>query len=162
MQSRLSALLLFLASVCFGQLKIADVKVEGNSRLPAAGIIAASGLRTGATVPKSALDAAGKTLFDTGLFTGFNYRYDPKPGAAPPAYIVTLMVIEDRGRTPVVLDIPNYPEDQLWSDLKSSNPLIDKIIPDSDAASNYYARAIESVLTKAGRHERLSCARRWI
>ena len=153
MLPKLCVSLLFTAAVCHAQLAISEIRVEGNSRLPAAGIVAASGLRAGSTIEKSDLDAAGQKLFATGLFTAFNYLYTPKPGADPPAYIVTLIVTEDRAQTRVVIDIPNYPEEQLWREIKSADPLIDRVIPDSDAASNYYTRAIEAALAKAGHPE---------
>src|SRR5579862_6704566 len=147
---RIPLALYFLASSsAFAQLPVSQIHVEGNTRLPLAGIVAASGLRIGSVIEKKQIAEATQRIFDTGLFTGVNFRYETRPGATPPSYFVTFMVVEDRARTDVLLDIPGFPEDQLWAELKRTEPLVDKVIPDSDAAAAYYSRAIERVLAKA-------------
>jgi len=132
------------------QRPIVEIKVSGNERLAAAAVIAASGLRPGQVVTRTALDAAAQKLFETGFFTGVNYRYDPKADGGVAGYAVTLQVSEETARTPVELDIPGQETERLWQQLKSADGFVDRHMPNNERASAYYKQAIEAVLRKSG------------
>jgi outer membrane protein assembly factor BamA len=137
-----------LAPVASAQTPILELRVEGNSRLPSAGIIAASGLKVGAVVTRHDLDAAAQKLVDTGFFHSANYRFQPKSSDRP-GYVVTLQVSEEKAGRSVQLDIPGIEEAQLWATLRSMNGLIDKKMPDSEDCTAYYQHAIEAALEKS-------------
>jgi len=124
--------------------------VTGNARVKAAAVIAASGLRAGQQVSRAELDATVQKMFDTGFFSGVNYRYDLKTTAGVTGYIVTLQVTEEALQTPVELDIPGQDPEQLWRQLKAADDLIDRQIPGNDRASAYFAHVVEGVLRKSG------------
>lgn len=138
---------LLLAVVGFGQIVIKEIHVEGNKRLPEPAIVAATELKISRTVGKSDLDSAGQRLFNTGLFTGVNYRYEPRNGGSS----VVFTVQEDKAPVHVVVDIPGLDEQQFWRD--QTGTLIAPLIPSSPEAAAYYQAAIERYLAKSGRRE---------
>ncbi|MDP9054342.1 MAG: FtsQ-type POTRA domain-containing protein [Acidobacteriota bacterium] len=74
----LTLIIPFIApAVLPGQIRIREVHVEGTHRLKESAVIAASGLHVNTQVARADLDSAAQRLFDTGLFTGVNYRYAP-------------------------------------------------------------------------------------
>jgi outer membrane protein insertion porin family len=144
--SKLFPVLMLLARGAVAQTPIASIQVSGNQRLPAAALIAASGLHEGQRVTRKELDAAAQTLLDTGFFSSVNYRYDRK---ATGAFAVTLVVIELPATLPVILDIPGQDEQQLWKDLTAANAFVDRRIPDNERATAYYKQVIQTVLAKS-------------
>ena len=133
-----------LAAAAVAQHPLVEIEVAGNARLPAAGVIAASGLRKGQTVTRTQLKAAAQKLIDTGFFTSVNYRYIPK-GAG---YALTFQVAEQPAG-PIVLDIPGRDAVRLWQELKSADALVDSQMPDNERALAYYKRVIEAALAKS-------------
>src|SRR5437588_11044541 len=55
------------------------LKIQGNHRLTPETIIAASGLKIGATVAKPEFDAARNRLLATGAFESVGYEFKPSP-----------------------------------------------------------------------------------
>jgi outer membrane protein insertion porin family len=147
-----AAALLF-ASGALAQHPIAEIHVEGNQRLTAAAVIGASGLRVGQITNQAGLNAAAQKLADTGFFTSVSYRYDPKAAGGVTGYALTLQITEETARVPVELDIPGLDGEALWRELKSSDPLIDRQMPNNSRAPVYYQRAIEAVLRKSNHAE---------
>ncbi|HLY19674.1 MAG TPA: POTRA domain-containing protein [Bryobacteraceae bacterium] len=122
-----------------------EIRVTGNERVAPAAVIAASGLRVGSAVTRTALDAAAQKTLDTGFFSNVSYRYDPKGKG----YAVTLQVTEEPAVTPVELDIPGQDTEKLWQQLKATDSLIDRRIPGNDRASTYFGHVMEAVLKKS-------------
>jgi len=143
------------APAAVAQQAIMRLDVEGNARLPAAAVIARSGLRVGQTVTRKDLDAAAQKLLDTGFFSTVNYRYATKPAGGAPGYAVTLQVAEEPARTPALLDVPGLDEERLWQQLKSTDGLIDKQMPDNGRVTAYYKQAIETVLRSSNREDEI-------
>uniref|UniRef100_Q026E2 Outer membrane protein/protective antigen OMA87-like protein n=1 Tax=Solibacter usitatus (strain Ellin6076) TaxID=234267 RepID=Q026E2_SOLUE len=147
---------LLLASIAAAQpLTVAGVRVAGNERLPAAAILRATGVRPGQAATLETLDAAVSRLFETGLFTSLNYRYEQIPGSDPAAYIVTFQLLEDRADTDVRIEIAAIDEASIWKDLAAADPLVTRRMPHNDRAGDFYCRAVERVLERAGRHEKI-------
>jgi outer membrane protein assembly factor BamA len=144
-----------LAPTAFAQHPVAQIKVTGNERLPAAAVIAASGLRVGQTATHADLDRAAQKLADTGLFSSVSYQYDPKTVGGVTGYAITLQVSEAPAHTAVELDLPGQDPERLWQQLKAADALIDKQMPSNDRASDYYKRAIERVLRKSNDTEEI-------
>ena len=158
LMQRLSFAIPFLipAALCCQTFRVQEVHVEGNLRLKASAVVAASGLHLNTQVTRADLDKAAQRLFDTGLFTGMNYRYAPIAKDASGGQSVTFMVKEEATRATVVLDIPGIEPDQMWTQLLGDSSLIDRVIPASQAATAYYLHQIEAALTKAGRPAKLT------
>lgn len=142
-------LVAMLAPMALAQHPVAQIKVSGNERLPAAAVIAASGLRVGQTATHADLDRAAQKLADTGFFSKVSYQYDPKTVGGVTGYAITLLVSEAAGLTPVELDLPGQDPERLWQQLKAGDALIDKQMPSNTQATEYYKRAIERELRKA-------------
>ncbi len=151
-------MLLLAGSVAAQTLPVAGVKVEGNERLPATAIVLATGVRPGQTPSREMLEAAAGSLLDTGLFTTVNYRYEQVPGSDPPTYTITFQVREDRALTDVRIDIAGIDEAAIWKQLAISEPLITRRMPTNDRSGEFYCRALERVLEKFNRHEKVVVA----
>jgi outer membrane protein assembly factor BamA len=156
--ARWLGILLLSSSAIAQPLPVADVKVVGNQRLPAAGIVRATGVHPGQATAREDLDAAERTLFDTGLFTSVNYRYEQVPGSDPATYTITFQVMEDLADTDVRIEIPGMEEAAIWKDLQTSEPLVTRRMPHNDRAGEYYCRAVERALERANRHEKIVVA----
>ena len=142
-------ILICCAGSLLAQNSLSSIAVTGNQRLPAAAIAQASGLRLRQAVTTADLEKANQTLFDTGLFTAVSYRYEAEAGANAD-WGVTFAVTEDRVPVEVRIDIPGTDEKQLWEDLKRFDGLLDRHIPASEQAVQYYKRAMEAYLEKSG------------
>ncbi|HUE04333.1 MAG TPA: POTRA domain-containing protein [Bryobacteraceae bacterium] len=142
-------------AAALAQHPVMETKVAGNKRLPAAAVIAASGLRAGQMATRAQLDAAAKKLADTGFFSSVTYKYDPETAGSVTGYALTFLVTEQPAIVPVLLDIPDVDAERLWLQLKAADGLIDRQMPDNDLASAYYKRAIEAVLRKLNHPEEI-------
>ncbi len=151
--------ILLVVSIAAAQaLPVAGVRVAGNERLPAAAIVRATGVRQGQAASRENLDAAVRTLFDTGLFPSVNYRYEQVPGSDPASYTVTFQVLEDRADTDVRIEIAGVDEASIWKDLAYSDPLLTRRMPHNDRAGEFYCRAVERALERTNRHDKIVVA----
>ncbi len=150
-----AAVALMLAPAALAQHPVMEIHVAGNARLPAAAVISASGLRKDQMATHAELDAAAQRLADTGFFASVSYRYDPKTAGGVTGYALTFQVSEQRALVPVELDIPGLDAEHLWQQLKSTDALIDKQMPNNDRALAYYKRVIEAVLRKSNHPEEI-------
>jgi outer membrane protein assembly factor BamA len=157
-QMRVLGILLVASIAAAEALPVAGVRVAGNERLPAAAIVRATGVSQGQAASRENLDAAVRTLFDTGLFTSVNYRYEQVPGSDPATYNVTFQVLEDRADIEVRIEIAGVDEASLWKDLASSDPLVTRRMPHNDRAGEFYCRAVERALERTNRHEKIVVA----
>jgi hypothetical protein len=90
------------------------------------------------------------------LFTSVNFVDQPVAGRQPDQDVVTLTVAEDRADMPVRIDIPGLNEEQLWRELRSAEPLIDRVMPHNDRAAQFYCDRLEAVLKNAGHEQKLT------
>jgi hypothetical protein len=149
-------LLLLLALAAAQGRTIGSIYVEGNSRLSAAAVIGASGLKPGAEVAPADLDAVCTRLVDSGFFVSANYRYVPVRGQEKPAIDVTLVVVEVTDLRPSRVQIPGVEEETVWVWLDRNEPLVKKRLPTTDAAEATYIRAIERFMAeRLGRKEKV-------
>ena len=146
---------MLMAPAAVAQQTIVQLSVTGNARVPAAAVLAVSGLRVGQTFARKDLDGAVQKLLDTGFFATVNYRYVPKTAGGAAGYAVTVQVSEEPAHAPAVLDIPGLEEERLWQQLKSADGLIDKQMPDNERVTAYYKQALEDLLRKSNRPEEI-------
>jgi outer membrane protein insertion porin family len=156
--ARWLAILMLSISAAAQALPVAAIKVAGNVRLPAPAIAQAAGIHQGQTIALADLETAARALFDTGLFTAVNYRYDSVPGTDPPTYTITFQLTEDSADTDVRIEIPGIDEGAIWNALAASDPLVTRRMPHNDRAGEFYCRAVERALVKLNRHERIVVA----
>jgi len=135
---------------------IGSIRVEGNSRLTAAAIVAASELNPGTSASPEDLQTASQRLMDTGLFSSTNYRYVPARAQEKPVIDVTLVVVEISDLRPCRIQIPGTEEESVWVWLAQNEPLVQKSIPANDAAEGFYLRAIERFMAeRLGRRDKM-------
>lgn len=147
--ARIFLLLLWASCIVFAQGRLAEVHVSGTNRASEA-VLAASGLTIGQAVTPKSLDSACRTLMDSGFFRAASYRYQSKMSASGLAYSVSFDLTDESTLVPVVLDIPNTDQEQLWAQFKVADPLLDRQMPDTDGAERYYRESIERLLAKSG------------
>lgn len=148
------AALLSAPSVAFAQGRLAEVHVSGTNR-PTPAILTASGLKIGQSVGPKDLDSACRTLMDSGFFRAASYRYQSRAAAGGLTYSVSFDLTDESSLVAVVLDIPNADQEQLWTQFKAADPLLDRQMPDTDGAERYYRRALEQQLAKSGNPQAL-------
>lgn len=62
---------------------------------------------------------------------------------------------EERAVQSVRLDLPGIDEQQLWSEIKSADGLIDSVMPANDQAAEYYRHAVERAIRKRNRSDEI-------
>jgi len=146
------------ACAALAQGRLTEVHVSGSTRAAAA-VLTASGLRLGQPITAKDLEAACHHLVDSGFFRGASYRYQSKAGPDGLSYSVNFELMDETTLVPVVLDIPNTDQDQLWTKFKAADPLLDRQMPDTDGAQHYYQQALEDLLAKSGNPQPLIAKR---
>jgi outer membrane protein insertion porin family len=135
---------------------IAQIKVEGNVRLPAAAIAQASGLHLGQTIAPADLDQATARLLGTGMFESARYRYEPTRAPGAKGFDVIFQVAEMGPAMPVEIDIPEIDANLVWQWLQSRYTLLLKQTPTTIPAFTEYERAIERYLKEIGHEQEIT------
>jgi outer membrane protein assembly factor BamA len=120
------------------------LRVEGNKRIPAARIIAVSGLKIGRTVTKEDFEIARTRLIDTGAFLNVGYEY--KPSAPGTGYDGMLEVTELAEYYPFRFEDLPAKDDAIRAALNQHNFIFTDQIPVTEAIVNKYREAIEQFL----------------
>lgn len=133
-----------------GDFPLDSITVEG-SRIPAAAIIAASGLRRGEKTNGAIFDAARDRLLATGYFDSVGYRYK---ASASGGYDVTFEVQEVTMFYPIRADALGVSTAEITAWLKSKEPLFtgDKM-PGTREVLQRTAREIEQLLELRGKKQ---------
>ncbi|MBV8904691.1 MAG: hypothetical protein JOZ22_13750 [Acidobacteriia bacterium] len=152
--AKVAAALVAVSSALLAQGRLAEVHVSGTSR-PTAAILAASRLTVGQPVTPKDLDAACRTLIDSGFFRSASYKYQSRTGAGGLSYSVSFDLTDESTLVPVVLDIPNPDQETLWAQFKAEDPLLDRKMPDTEGAERYYEHELERLLAKSGHPQEL-------
>jgi outer membrane protein assembly factor BamA len=150
--------LLLASSVAFAQGRLAEVHVSGTNRAPAA-VLSASGLKIGQTVTPKDLESACRKLMDSGFFRAAGYKYQSRASSAGLTYSISFDLTDESTLVPVVLDIPNADQERLWAQFKAADPLLDRQMPETDGAEQYYRRALEQLLAQSGNPQPLVAKR---
>jgi outer membrane protein insertion porin family len=118
-----------------------NLTIQGNQRIPAAKIIAASGLKIGARVAKSDFDDARARLMATGAFESVGYIF--KPSADNAGFDATIEVAEVQQLYPYRFEDLPVPDEQLRAALRQLSPLLGDEIPVTNQALDKYIDAIQ-------------------
>jgi outer membrane protein assembly factor BamA len=115
------------------------LRIQGNQRIPAERIIAASGLKIGTRVQgKPEFDAARDRLLETGAFESVGYSYKPSLNG----FDATFEVVEVGTLYPYRFEALGAPADALRAALKKQEPLLGDNIPATPQVLNRYNAAI--------------------
>ena len=123
---------------------IETLRVEGNRRIPAEKIVAASGLQIGRPAAKSDFDAARARLVATGAFESVGYEF--KPSAAGTGYDVVLQVVEVDQVYPYRFEDLPASDDALRTALRKQESVLGDQIPPTAEVIDRYTKAIEQFL----------------
>lgn len=120
------------------------LRIEGNTRIPSAKIIAASGLKIGQIVVKADFDEARNRLMAAGAFESVSYQFDPS--AAKTGYDAVLRVIEVELLFPYRFEELPLPENTLRAALRKQEPLLGDEVPFTPEVVNRYCKALYDLL----------------
>lgn len=126
------------------QFPLETLRIEGNKRIPAAKIIAASLLKIGRTVVKEDFDIARARLIDSGAFSNVGYEY--KPSAAATGYDAVIEVQELPEYYPYRFEDLPAGDDAIKAALAKQNFIFTDQIPVTDTVVKKYTQAIEQAL----------------
>jgi outer membrane protein insertion porin family len=131
-------------------LPLESVTLEGTS-LTKEFVLDLAGLRIGAPINKSGIEAACARLQESGIFQSINYRYGP---GSNHGYALTLSVADQGILMAAAIDLPGVDENEIWEWLASQYPAFRRKVPANDAAQQFIATKIEQHLGPklAGRH----------
>ncbi|HEX4138317.1 MAG TPA: POTRA domain-containing protein [Bryobacteraceae bacterium] len=130
-----------------------SITIEGNRILSTAGIIAASGLKKGATGNIAVFDAARDRLIASGYFDLVSYHYKP---ATAGGYDVTFDVQEIDTLYPVRIDGLPATLDDVIPFLKSKDPLFTGQMPGTQQVIRRTANEIEQYLESKGHADKVA------
>jgi outer membrane protein assembly factor BamA len=129
------------------QFPIDSIAIEGNRILPAAGIISASGLKTGQTGSGPIFDAARDRLLGTGYFDTVAYRYKP---AGTGGYNVTFELQEIETMYPIRIESLPATVQEIEDFLKTRDPLFTGKMPGTQPVIRRTSAEIEQYLESKG------------
>jgi outer membrane protein insertion porin family len=126
------------------QFPLETLRVEGNKHVPAAKIIAASGLKIGRMVVKDDFEIARTRLMDTGGFVNVGYEF--KPSAAGTGYDAVLEVMELTEYYPFRFEDLPAKDDAIRAALTQQNFIFTDQIPVTETIVKKYTQTIEQFL----------------
>lgn len=119
-----------------------EIRVEGLKTLPAAQVIALSGLQQGSQVGKADLQAAADRLLQTGLFAKVNYKFETKAEELTVAF-----QLDEAPRVPVYYDnLPWFSDSELNDAIRAKLPAFDDTLPEAGVALDQAAAAVNDLL----------------
>ena len=120
-----------------------SLRIEGNQRIEAARIVAASGLVLGAPVDKPQFDAARDKLIATAVFQSVGYEYNPS--ADKLGYDAVFRVAEQGSLYPYRFEDLAGDAQALREAVRKAEPMLGDTIPGTPELLARLARAVESV-----------------
>jgi outer membrane protein assembly factor BamA len=138
--------LVVIAAVAQEQWPVAKVAIEGNREYASEAVLAAAGLKPGASAGRAEFDSACNRLMGTGLFTNCQYSWVP----AGQGVAVTFRIAELEPRQTIRVDLPGATEEEFWTWAKTNEPLLRRKLPDSTEAMEFFTRAANRFLAGRG------------
>ncbi len=132
---------------------IRTIEITGNRNYSVEQILAVAGLRSGQIAGPKDFEAARDRLAATGAFETIEFRFGPAPGGN--AYAVSFHVVEAGPFFPVRFEDLPVPDEEIKAHLRALDPLFSDRIPATEDVLARYARAIEQLLERKGRPERV-------
>jgi len=123
--------------------ELAKIDIQGLTRFTPDAVLQTIGLKPGANVGKASFDDVCQKLVRSGLFEGCDWKYMPTSASG---IALTLQLKEAQAPQTVRLTLPGVSESQLWDWLRQNEPLVQKTMPASDDAIEFYTQAIRRFL----------------
>ncbi len=139
---------MFVLALLFWQTASFDVSkidVNGLQRLKAADVLTSIAMKEGSRAGKAEFDAACRRLMEIGLFAGCNWKYVP---VSQTAIALTIELMEAPAEQTVRLRVPGASDTEVWSWLRTNEPLAQSKMPVSDDAVQFYAAAVQRYLKR--------------
>jgi outer membrane protein insertion porin family len=134
--------ILLLGSVLLAQAPakypLEKLQIQGNKQISTERIVAASGLKLGASVQKSDFDAARDRLLETGAFESVGYSYKPSLNG----FDTTFEVVEVGTLYPYRFESLPASDDALRAAFHKQEPLLGDRIPATPQVLNRYTATI--------------------
>ncbi len=128
---------------------VAEVQAAGVSALRPEAVVAAAGVKVGDTFSREALDEGAKRLFETGLFRGVNYRYEPVDPAKPGTRVIW-EVQEAAPEVAVRVDVPGVDDAEIWKEAVAASGLLVRPMPAGELTAAHAQKVLTGVLAKRG------------
>jgi outer membrane protein assembly factor BamA len=124
---------------------VSKIDVNGLKRLQPADVLASISVKEGARAGKAEFDAACQRLVETGLFAGCNWKYVP---VLQTGVVLTFDLTEVPAQQTVRLRVPGASDTEVWTWLRTNEPLAQPNMPVSDDAVHFYAAAVQRYLKR--------------
>lgn len=125
-----------------------SVNITGNESIPAARIVAASGLKIGQLVERSQFNEARDRLMATGAFTSVGFKYGPS--AKNTGIDATFQIVETQPLYPYRFEELPSPEAMLRDVLRKQEPVFVDAIPPTPQVMNRYSSVLAKFLNENG------------
>ncbi|MBV9081454.1 MAG: hypothetical protein JOZ62_02160 [Acidobacteriaceae bacterium] len=125
-----------------------SVTVKGNHRYASDQIVKAAALSIGQHVTGSVMERARVRLQDTQVFNSVSYEFRYAP-ANPPAYDVTLTVMENDQVFPMRFERFNVPSDDIRRYLREHVDLYSDEIPPTERVLRRYTEAVQTLVAQS-------------
>jgi outer membrane protein assembly factor BamA len=140
--------LVLAAALSAQNFPVDSITIEGNRILSSPAIIAASGLRQGATGNMSVFDAARDRLLASGYFDSVAYSYTPATTGG--GYDITYEVKEVDVLFPVRIEALAASSEEIATFLRTKDPLFTGRMPGTQEVIRKTSQEIEEYLTSKG------------
>jgi outer membrane protein assembly factor BamA len=125
-----------------GTFPLESVSIEGSG-IPQPVILEMAGLRIGAALDKSGIEAGCRRLQESGLFASISYRFVPGPQKG---FALTLVLADQSPLVAATIDVPGIDEKEAWQWLSARFQVFDRRVPGADPAQRFLAGEIEGHL----------------
>lgn len=129
------ALLLPALAAALAQTVVQKVEVKGVPPAIAKALIGEAGLPAAKAMTKASYDEACNRLIRTGFIQGCAYRFTENT--------VEFDVKEVPRTMKAVITLPGVKEEELWAWMSANEPLVQRVMPENDDATQFYIRAVE-------------------
>jgi len=148
-----AAVLFFAGDLPAQSFRLASIQISGSRRLPADGVVAASGLSIGQQVSVQDLQVAADRLSELGLFDYVTFQYQ----STSENLSVTFVVEETAKLRPCVFDdFVWLPRDELQARLRAEIPLFTGTAPPGGYLIDEIRRVLQKLLDERGVRARVT------
>jgi outer membrane protein assembly factor BamA len=129
-----------------GTATLREVRSEGLKSIPAAQVVAISGLQEGAQVGREDLQSAADKLVQSGLFAHVRYNFQTRPDG-----LLVTFHVDEAERIPAYFDnLPWFTDGELNDAIRKKLPFYDGTLPGAGAVVDQASDAISEFLAAHG------------
>jgi outer membrane protein assembly factor BamA len=129
-----------------GTATLREVRSDGLKSIPAAQLVAISGLQNGTEVGREELQAAADKLVQSGLFAHVKYNFQSRPDG-----LLVTFHVDEAERVPAYFDnIPWFTDGELNDAIRKKLPFYDGTLPGAGAVVDQASDAVSEFLATHG------------